>query len=77
MAKREENYSTVVKQWRLKWRDKSTLFNAPPATRNAITTTTAIESVNGAIRNFTRNRKQDAESALKSVYRVLHEASKQ
>ncbi len=38
----------------------------------------AIESVNSAIRKFTRNRKQypNAESALKLVYLAIHEASK-
>jgi putative transposase len=46
--------------------------------RKAIYTTNAIESVNSAIREFARNRKQYANegSALKLVYLAIHEASK-
>jgi transposase-like protein len=73
-----EKYPTIVKQWRLKWTDIITLFEFPPAIRQAIYTTNAIESVNSVIRKFTRNRKQypNAESALKLVYMAIHEASK-
>ena len=73
-----EKYPTIVKQWRLKWNDISTLFEFPPAIRKAIYTTNAIESINSVIRKFTRNRKQypNAESALKLVYLAIHEASK-
>jgi putative transposase len=73
-----EKYPTIVKQWRLKWKDIITLFDFPPPIRKAIYTTNAIESVNSVIRKFTRNRKQypNAESALKLVYLAIHEASK-
>jgi putative transposase len=73
-----EKYPTIVKQWRLKWSEITTLFDFPPAIRKAIYTTNAIESVNSVIRKFTRNRKQypNAESALKLVYLAIHEASK-
>jgi len=73
-----DKYPTIVKQWRLKWNDISTLFGFPPPIRKAIYTTNAIESVNSVIRKFTRNRKQypNAESALKLVYLAIHEASK-
>jgi transposase-like protein len=71
-------YPTIVKQWRLKWNDISTLFDFPPPIRKAIYTTNAIESVNSVIRKFTRNRKQypNAASAIKLVYLAIHEASK-
>lgn len=74
----EAKYPTIVKQWRLKWNDSTTLFDFPPPIRKAIYTTNAIESVNSVIRKFTRNRKQypNAESALKLVYLAIHEASK-
>ena len=73
-----DQYPTIVKQWRLKWHDLSTLFDFPPPIRKAIYTTNAIESINSVIRKFTRNRKQypNAESALKLVYLAIHEASK-
>jgi transposase-like protein len=71
-------YPTIVKQWRLKWNDISTLFDFPPPIRKAIYTTNAIESINSVIRKFTRNRKQypNGESALKLIYMAIHEASK-
>jgi putative transposase len=73
-----QKYPTIVKQWRLKWNDLTTLFDFPPPIRKAIYTTNAIESVNSVIRKFTRNRKQypNAESAIKLVYMAIHEASK-
>jgi putative transposase len=73
-----EKYPTIVKQWRLRWNDLSTLFDFPPPIRKAIYTTNAIESVNSVIRKFTRNRKQypNAASAIKLVYLAIHEASK-
>ena len=74
----EEKYPTIVKQWRLRWKDIITLFDYPPPIRKAIYTTNVIESVNSVIRKFTRNRKQypNGESALKLVYLAIHEASK-
>ena len=54
------------------------MFEFPAPIRKAMYTTNAIESVNSVIRKFTRNRKQypNAESAVKMVYRAIHEASK-
>ena len=77
-TKWDAKYPTIAKQWRLKWSDIITLFEFPAAIRKAIYTTNAIESVNGVIRKFTRNRKQypNGESALKLVYLAIHEASK-
>jgi transposase-like protein len=54
------------------------MFDSPPAIRKAIYTTNVIESVNGVIRKFTRNRKQypSADSAVKLIYLAISEASK-
>jgi len=73
-----EKYPTIAKTWRAKWADIITLFDFPPAIRRAIYTTNAIESVNGAIRKFTRNRKiyPNEESALKIVFMAIREASR-
>jgi putative transposase len=74
----DEKYPTIAKMWRAKWTDIITLFDFPPAIRRAIYTTNAIESVNSAIRKFTRNRKiyPNEESALKIVYMAIREASR-
>lgn len=73
-----QKYPTIVKQWRLKWNDLTTIFDFPPSIRKAIYTTNAIESVNSVIRKFTRNRKlyPNAASAIKLVYQAIHEASR-
>jgi putative transposase len=73
----DAKYPTIGKMWRAKWADIITMFDFPPAIRRAIYTTNAIESVNSAIRKFTRNRKiyPNEESALKIVYMAIHEAS--
>jgi transposase-like protein len=73
----DEKYPTIAKTWRAKWPDVITLFDFPPPIRRAIYTTNAIESVNSAIRKFTRNRKiyPNEESALKIVYMAIREAS--
>ena len=74
----DASYPTIAKQWRTKWADIITLFDFPWPIRKAIYTTNAIESVNSAIRKFTRNRKlyPNEESALKLVYMAIREASK-
>jgi putative transposase len=73
-----EKYPTIVKMWRAKWTDIITLFHFPQPIRHAIYTTNAIESVNSAIRKFTRNRKiyPNEESAIKIVYMAIREASR-
>ncbi len=73
-----EKYPTIAKMWRAKWTDIIALFDFPPPIRRAIYTTNAIESVNSAIRKFTRNRKiyPNEESALKIVYMAIREASR-
>jgi putative transposase len=71
-------YPTISKQWRLRWPDIVAMFEFPPEIRKAIYTTNAIESVNSAIRKYTRNRKlyPSAESAVKLTYLAIAEASK-
>ena len=71
-------YPTISKQWRLRWKDIVAMYEFPPAIRRAIYTTNAIESVNGVIRKFTRNRKQypSADSAVKLIYLAIGEASR-
>lgn len=71
-------YPTIAKTWRAKWTDIITLFDYPPEIRRAIYTTNAIESVNGVIRKFTRNRKiyPNEDSALKIIYMAIREASR-
>lgn len=74
----DSKYPTISKQWRLRWADICAMFEFPPEIRKAIYTTNAIESVNSAIRKYTRNRKQypSAESAVKLIYLAIGEASK-
>jgi transposase-like protein len=74
----DEKYPTIAKMWRAKWTDIITLFDYPPAIRQAIYTTNAIESVNSVIRKFTRNRKiyPNEDSALKIVFMAIREASR-
>ena len=74
----DSKYPTISKQWRLRWADIVAMFEFPPEIRKAIYTTNAIESVNSAIRKFTRNRKQypSAESAVKLIYLAINEAAK-
>ncbi len=77
-AKWDGKYPTISKQWRLRWVDIVAMFEFPPEIRKAIYTTNAIESVNSAIRKFTRNRKQypSADSAVKLIYLAISEASR-
>jgi putative transposase len=74
----DSKYPTISKQWRLRWADICAMFEFPPEIRKAIYTTNAIESVNSAIRKYTRNRKlyPSAESAAKLTYLAIAEASK-
>jgi putative transposase len=74
----DSKYPTVSKQWRLRWAEIKAMFEFPPEIRRAIYTTNAIESVNSAIRKFTRNRKQypSADSAVKLTYLAISEASR-
>jgi transposase-like protein len=74
----DSKYPTIGKQWRLRWAEIVAMFDFPPAIRKAIYTTNTIESVNGVIRKFTRNRKQypSADSAVKLIHLAISEAAK-
>ena len=54
----DAKYPTISKQWRSKWEDIISMFDFPEEIRRATYTTDAIESLNSAIRKFTKNRKQ-------------------
>jgi putative transposase len=77
-AKWDAKYPTISKQWRLRWSEVGAMFEFPPEIRKAIYTTNVIESVNSAIRKYTRNRKlyPSADSAVKLTYLAIGEASK-
>jgi transposase-like protein len=74
----DTKYPTISKQWHSKWTDIISMFDFPEEIRRATYTTNAIESLNSAIRKFTKNRKQypSEQSALKLVYMAIREASK-
>jgi putative transposase len=74
----DSKYPTISKQWRLRWAEIVAMFEFPPAIRKAIYTTNTIESVNGVIRKFTRNRKQypSSDSAVKLIYLAIAEAAR-
>jgi putative transposase len=74
----DSKYPTIGKQWRLRWAEIVAMFEFPPAIRKAMYTTNTIESVNGVIRKFTRNRKQypSADSAVKLIHLAISEAAK-
>jgi transposase-like protein len=74
----DAKYPTISKQWQSKWTDIISMFDFPEEIRRAMYTTNAIESLNSAIRKFTKNRKQypSEQSALKLVYMAIREASK-
>ena len=74
----DSKYPTISKPWRRRWAEIVALFEFPPEIRKAIDRTNAIESVNSAIRKFTRNRKQypSADSAVELIYLAISEASK-
>src|SRR5262245_39483755 len=77
-GKWDGKYPTISKQWRLRWAEIAAMFEFPPEIRRAIYPTNAIESVNSAIRKFTRNRKQypSADSAVKLIYLAINEAAR-
>jgi transposase-like protein len=74
----DSKYPTIGKQWRLRWAEIVAMFEFPPEIRKAIYTTNTIESVNGVIRKFTRNRKQypSHDSAVKLIHLAISEAAK-
>jgi len=71
-------YRAAVRVWRNAWPNVIPFFQFPPEIRKITYTTNAIESLNATMRKYTRNRRifPNDESALKSLYLAMHEASK-
>lgn len=71
-------YRAAVRVWRNAWDNVVPFFQFPPEIRKITYTTNAIESLNMTMRKYTRNRRifPNDESALKSLYLAIREASK-
>lgn len=70
-------YRAAVRGWRNAWDNVVPMFQFPPEIRKITYTTNAIESLNATMRKYTRNRRifPNDESALKSLYLAIREAS--
>jgi putative transposase len=73
-----EKYRAAVRVWRTAWANVVPFFQFPPEIRKITYTTNAIESLNMTMRKYTRNRRifPNDDSALKSLYLAIREASK-
>lgn len=73
-----EKYRAAVRVWRNAWPNVVPFFQFPPEIRRITYTTNAIESLNMTMRKYTRNRRifPSDESAMKSLYLAIREASK-
>ncbi|HEA0498618.1 TPA: IS256 family transposase [Escherichia coli] len=73
-----KQYRAVVRLWRNNWDNIIPFFQFVPEIRKVIYTTNAIESLNMSLRKLTRNRRifPNDESALKSLFVAIREASK-
>lgn len=73
-----EKYRAAVRVWRNAWPNVVPFFQFPPEIRRITYTTNAIESLNITMRKYTRNRRifPNDESAMKSLYLAIREASK-
>ena len=73
-----EKYRAAVRVWRNAWPNVVPFFQFPPDIRKITYTTNAIESLNMTMRKYTRNRRifPNDESAMKSLYLAIHQASK-
>ncbi len=71
-------YRAAVRVWRNAWDNVVPFFQFPPEIRRITYTTNAIESLNMTMRKYTRNRRifPNDESAMKSLYLAIREASK-
>ncbi len=71
-------YRASVRVWRNAWDNVVPFFQFPPEIRKITYTTNAIESLNMTMRKYTRNRRifPNDESAIKSLYLAIREASK-
>ena len=71
-------YRAAVRVWRNAWPNVVPFFQFPPEIRKINYTTNAIESLNMTMRKYTRNRRifPTDDSAMKSLYLAIREASK-
>lgn len=71
-------YRAAVRVWRNAWDNVVPFFQFPPEIRKITYTTNAIESLNMTMRKYTRNRRifPNDDSAMKSLYLAIREASK-
>jgi putative transposase len=71
-------YRAAIRVWRSAWDNVVPFFQFPPEIRKITYTTNAIESLNMTMRKYTRNRRifPNDESAMKSLYLAIREASK-
>ncbi len=71
-------YPQIARSWQGNWDNLITLFDYPPAIRNVIYTTNAIESLNSVLRKATKQRKlfTTDDSELKVAYLAIQQASK-
>ena len=66
-------YGYAVKSWHDNWEYLTAFFDYPQEIRNLIYTTNPIESLNSAIRKYTRSKTQfpDDQAAMKSVFLAI------
>jgi putative transposase len=74
-----DKHRAAVRVWRNAWQNVVPFFQFPPEIRRITYTTNAIESLNATMRKYTRNRRifPNDESALKSLYLAIRQASRQ
>lgn len=74
-----DKHRAAVRVWRNAWQNVVPFFQFPPEIRRITYTTNAIESLNATMRKYTRNRRifPSDESALKSLYLAIRQASRQ
>lgn len=74
----EVKYPQLARSWRANWERLNVIFRFPEEIRRVIYTTNAIESINSVVRKVVRKRKvfPTDESALKTVYLIIDDASK-
>jgi putative transposase len=77
-AKWNHKYSYAIKSWRDNWEELTVFFEFPLEVRNIIYTTNLIESLNGRIRKYTKNKLSFPadEAVTKSVYLAIRESTK-
>jgi len=71
-------YRAAVRVWRNAWPNVIPFFQFPAPIRRITYTTNAIESLNAAMRKYTRNRRifPNDESAMKSLYLAIRETTR-